>query len=77
MDNNNLSPVPEVVKKVMNFPSAMQEILNGNRITRESWNNTDEYCLLADGWLTIHIKGAFHVWKVNDGDLQATDWMVI
>lgn len=75
MDNGQFSP-PPVAEKLMDFPSAMEEIIKGNRITRVAWNDVNEYGILADGWLTIHTKGEFHVWKVNDGDLTAQDWKI-
>jgi hypothetical protein len=81
MDNNKFSPPPvisaDVVEELLTFPEAMSELIKGQTITRKAWNDGQEYALLADGWLTIHTKGNFHVWKVNDGDLTATDWMVI
>lgn len=78
MDNQNtFSPPPDVVQPLLTFPEAITEVIAGFKITRESWKSLDEYGILADGWLTIHRKGAFHVWKVNDGDLLADDWMVI
>lgn len=78
MDNQNtFSPAPQVATPLLSFPDAIKEVMAGFRITRQSWNNSDEYGILADGWLTIHINGAFNVWKVNDGDLLANDWMVI
>jgi len=73
--DNQFSP-PPVSEKLMDFPMAMVEIIKGNRITRVAWNDVNEYGILADGWLTIHTKGEFHVWKVNDGDLTGTDWKV-
>ena len=72
-----LSPKPQTGEVLLSFPDAMKEVIKGNLITRVSWNDLKEYGLLADGWLTIHTKGAFHRWTVNDGDLLATDWKVI
>jgi len=86
MDNNltspapGLSPTPTVKSNEMSFPDAIKELINGKRITRTVWNDINdinEYGILADGWLTIHTKGAFHKWLVNDGDLMGTDWKVI
>lgn len=74
-----LTPLPvrkEGESITMDFPSAIREVINGKKITRISWNNTD-YCLLRDGWLTIYTKNAFHTWSVNDGDLESQDWIVL
>jgi len=61
----------------MDFPEAMREIMNGKSIRRMSWLTASDYCLLKDGWLTIHTKGAFHNWSVNDGDMEGQDWIVV
>lgn len=72
-----LTPEPKVAGKAMtmDFPNAMREIIAGNKVTRLSWENTD-YCLLKDGWLEIFTDD-FHVWKVNDGDIEGQDWVVV
>lgn len=72
-----MSPLPEEeVKDQLSFPDAIREVLNGRSITRTSWANQD-YCLLKDGWLTLYINGEFRQWLVNDGDLNAIDWVVL
>ena len=74
MDNNQFSP-PVVEGEVeMSFPDAIKTVIEGKRITRTSWNDINEYGLLADGWLTIHTKGKFAQWIVNSGDLEGIDW---
>ena len=72
-----LSPKPVEGDVLLSFPDAMREVIKGNRVTRTSWNDDSEYGILADFKLTIHAKGAFHPWLVNDGDLQAIDWIVL
>ena len=61
----------------MNFPDAIQEIMDGNKITREEWDSKEEYGFMADEVLQIHTKGKDHKWIVSEGDMKATDWMVI
>lgn len=75
---NKISPPPIVGETVndLTFDQAIKELINGKRIRRDSWP-VDDYGLLADGWLTIHINNQFAVWKVNDGDLLGKDWRVI
>jgi Protein of unknown function (DUF2829) len=73
--DNQFSP-PPVSERLMDFPSAMKEVIKGNKITRVAWNDVNEYGILADGWLTIHTKGTFFKWTVNDGDLLAQDWKI-
>ena len=72
---NNLSPNPQEAQVLMNFPDALAELIKGSKITRVAWKNED-YCVLADGWLSIKRDDKFFVWKVNDGDLLAVDWVI-
>ena len=73
-----LTPMPKVAGKAMtmDFPDAIGEIMNGNKVTRLLWENSD-HCLLKDGWLTIFTKGKYHKWLVNDGDLEGQDWIIM
>lgn len=85
--DNKLTPVPATPASLtpisrkpgqsitMSFPDAMKAILRGKSITRLSWTNGD-YCLMKDSWLTIYTKGAFHTWLINDGDMEANDWII-
>jgi hypothetical protein len=85
MDNNvdtiPLTPMPEVkLNKVevtgMTFPQAIQKVIDGKKIARKEWENTD-YCFLNGEWLSIHRNGNDYIWKVNDGDLNGNDWFVV
>ena len=60
----------------MGFVDAIQAIIAGKKVARISWGNTD-YCLMKDGWISIYTKGAFHAWKINDGDISGEDWLVV
>jgi hypothetical protein len=71
-----LTPKPKTDEVLMSFPQALAELIKGRKITRKEWNDVNEYGVLADGWLTIHTKGVFNKWLVNDGDLLAQDWKV-
>ena len=72
-----MTPVPDGLSLTMTFPEAMKKVIEGNLIKRASWTSEMSYGLLKDGWLMIYIKGDFHTWKVNDGDMIADDWIVI
>lgn len=82
MDNEaNTSPLPQQVAEegimVLNFPNAIQEVINGKRINRLEWNNKEEYGVLKDSWLMIYRNGKFYQWTVSDGDMLAEDWITI
>ena len=77
-DQQVLTPMPIIASKplTMDFPDAIRQIMNGKKVARISWGNTD-YGLLKDGWLTIFAKSAFHTWLVSDGDLEGQDWIIV
>ena len=76
--NKKSSPVVSTSKPIsLSFPEVMNEVVDGKKVTRIEWNNPEEYGLLKDGWLTIHTKGKDCIWKVGDGDLVSSDWVVI
>ena len=84
MDTQNMpqgqSPRPLVAKQTlsgMNFPEAIKAVIEGKRVTRLEWNNSEEYGCVKNGFLTIHTKGNDHTWSVSEGDLLAVDWVVI
>jgi hypothetical protein len=78
------SPIPqtEEVKEVvkMTLPQALNEVIDGKKITRYEWDNKEVYGHLFGEWLCI-FRGDTdkqnHVWNINDGDLLAIDWIVI
>lgn len=72
-------PIPREVGQsiTMSFPDAMREIVKGNKVRRLEWPVESDHCLMKDGWLSIHTKGAFHTWSVNDGDMEGQDWIVV
>lgn len=59
----------------MNFPDAMREVLNGKSITRRDWKEAC-VCKLKDTYLCIFIRGEWHPWIVNDGDMSGVDWII-
>lgn len=81
-----VSPVPNHVSDTLiasnetklNFPDAMREVLNGNRIMRISWMpDAPTFCELRDTFLQIFVKSEWHQWIINDGDMSGIDWIVV
>ena len=64
-----------IVPTQMTFPTAMKEIKNGKKITRLSWGK--DYGVLQDGYLMLNRDGQFYKWLVNDGDIEAEDFVVV
>ena len=83
MKKKKSSPVPKTkkVSKMMTFGEAMDEVVDGNKVTRLEWERVNEYVFLKDGFLCIHhtadSEDILHRLMVSDGDLTAKDWMVI
>jgi len=74
--SENLTPQVQT-QSLLSFSEALKEVIKGNLITRESWNDVSEYGALINDYLTIHTKGKFNKWILTAGDLEATDWKVI
>jgi len=72
------SPLPAVENRItLNFPNAIQAIIDGGRVTRVEWDDANEYGFLKDGFLSISTRGSIHRWLVSDGDMLAEDWFVL
>ena len=71
------SPVPAKEIVQYSFMDAIRQVLLGKRITRIAWADNQEFGLLKDTYLTIHTKGEYHQWIINDGDLGAIDWIIL
>lgn len=78
MDEQKTSPLPRPVLDLnyppMTFPQAIEQVIAGKKVTRDEWENNEEYVHLKDGWLMIRLKGADYQLIVSDGDLLASDW---
>lgn len=62
----------------LTFFVALQEVAIGKRITRADWKNDEIVVFLSEGLLRIrNADGSLHALLVSDGDLQATDWLVV
>ena len=62
----------------MNFTEALSALLGdeSNKITRADWDK-EEYGLMREGKLQIHLKDGYHDWVLSYGDLMAEDWKLI
>ena len=74
-----VSPVPLQGRKPLelSFPDAMREVMDGKKVTRLAWESNSIFGCLKDTFLMIFIRGEYHQWIVNDGDLTAIDWVVL
>lgn len=61
----------------MSFYSALRAIVDDKKVTRMEWSSQDIFGFLNDGILTLSKKGVLHHWIVSDGDILATDWIIV
>ena len=75
-----LSPARVVATRTdqMEWAGACAAILTGKRVTREAWAS-DEVCIFLRAGI-VHLRkadGSLHTLIVSEGDLSATDWVVV
>lgn len=63
--------------RTMDFLDAFKELINGKKIRRVSWSDPRDYGLLRNGWVSILRGDKFHIWNINDGDLEGRDWTIV
>lgn len=73
--------IPKPVKKpvrpiYLNFPTAIQAMIDGKIITKMEWNNPFIICFLGK-YLKIRLDGIDRDWTVSDGDMAGHDWIVL
>jgi len=62
----------------LNFPQAIEQIIAGKKVTKIEWDSNDEYAVLKDTFLMLHMRsGEWFKWIISDGDLFGTDYIVI
>jgi hypothetical protein len=86
---DSVSPVPpavseeikeaEVIPVGIPFPEAMREVLEGKKVTRVEWDDTEAYGYLNDGFLMIKKTDdkKDYQWIVSEADMKAEDWIII
>ena len=66
------------MQRIMNFPSAIREIIEGNKVTKLEWDNQEIYIFLHEGLLKIHKEdGSIPRLIVSEADMVGTDWVTI
>lgn len=81
----NTSPIVRRQPGQMTFPEAIQEVIDGQQITRVEWNDPEIYVCLRFGKLLITSMKEGQKDPsappapliMTEGDLLATDWIVV
>lgn len=89
-DTPQFSPSSDPNKPtLMDFSSAIKQVLEGKRVTRLEWGNPEIYLLMfmwgnispqqpAGKYLSIHhADGSVNPLIINDGDMLGDDWVVV
>ena len=71
------SPSPTATQETIDFPAAIAAIIDGQKVTKLEWGNPDNFGVLRNGMLMIHLDDGWHTWLVNYGDLAGTDWHIL
>ena len=66
----------------MTFPQAVQEIIDGKRVSKREWADPESYGFTNDNGegtvvLSLRKDGTNHQWVLNWGDLTGTDYFVV
>ena len=62
----------------MDFPEAMQAVIQGRTVTKLEWDDMRYYGELRDGFLMLHKPdGKFYQWVISVGDLTGTDYILL
>ena len=70
--------VPPAQVDGLNFPQAIQAIIDGKRITKAEWDDPRYFGEHRDSFLMLHKPdGSWHRWLVSDGDLFGHDWVIL
>lgn len=63
---------------IMNFSSAINQLLNGKKIHKLEWIDKEYYGILENTILKLHKSDSkMYNWILNEGDLIGEDYIVI
>ena len=73
------TPVIEpIIPKEFDFPTAIEMIADGLKVTKVEWGDQEIYGLLKDGVLQLRKKdGKFYQWILSEGDLAGQDYIAV
>ena len=81
IETQAMSPSVEKAKlEGLNFYQALQEMLKGKRVTKNEWENDEEYGFMRAEILHIHRDedgGKDHRWVISEADIKGTDFRVL
>jgi|GEM_PF-2321114 len=79
-EKQTMSPVPTKTTEVLqySFIDALKFIIEGKKITKLEWGNSNVYGVLREGILMLHKDDdKSYQWILSEGDLLGDDWVVL
>lgn len=61
----------------LNFTQALDRILEGKRVTKDEWENDEEYGFMKSEILHLHRNGKDHKWIIGQPDIEGQDYRVL
>ena len=61
----------------MNFAQALNRMLEGEKITRKEWADSNCYGFFMNEILYIHRDFKFYQWVLTEADVISQDWEVV
>lgn len=62
----------------LGFYEALRHIVEGQRVTKLEWDNSEYWGQMLDGKLVLHKPdGIYYPWILSDGDVNGSDWLIL
>lgn len=77
---NDISYSPSARKETateLTFCNALGKMLEGKKVSKREWENTEEYGLIKAEILHIHRGGEDHRWVISEADIAGTDYFIV
>jgi len=76
------SPLPAKKEEIkvepkLGFFTALNSVLEGQKITREEWESKEIYGYMLDKVLCLHKEDGDHSWIISEQDMLADDWVIV
>ena len=66
------------MQDIMDFPSAIQKVIKGYKVTKLEWKNPAVFVFIYDEYLTITKEdGNMAQLILREADLVGTDWVIV
>lgn len=77
---NDISYSPSARKEAvieLTFCDALKKMLEGKKVSKREWENTEEYGFFRAEILHIHRSGQDHRWVLSEADVSGEDYFIV